>query len=154
MPLLSHLSPHFSSFIAGGILLARENETTATIAGVGLVAVILPGTRRLLWRMTLGRLQSAEAAQKSAELRVQSLATRLTEHDGEVQKLSERLALARQEYERGLSKLQGAASELRSLSSRVEGTERKAKGEPFDAISRDTQGLVDAHIDILFTTVL
>lgn len=42
----------------------------------------------------------------------------------------ERLALAEEEYARGLSKLRGAASELRSLASRVQSTQRSGKGEP------------------------
>ena len=39
----------------------------------------------------------------------------------------ERLDLAQAEYARGLSKLQGTAAELRSLSGRAGSTEKKAK---------------------------
>lgn len=48
---------------------------------------------------------------------------------GEVVKLNERLAAARVEYERGLSKLRAAGGELEALQRRVAGTERAAKGE-------------------------
>lgn len=47
----------------------------------------------------------------------------------EVAKLSERLSVARAEYERGLSKLRAAAGELEALQRRVGGTERSARGE-------------------------
>jgi len=116
-------------YYAGGVDLAREHEN-ATIAGaLGLAAIILPAPRRLLWRLTLGRFQSAEAAQRSAELKVASLSQRITEQEGEVKKLTERLDMARSEYARGLSKLQGAASELRGLTQRMQATEKKSSGK-------------------------
>eukprot|EP00887_Chlorella_sp_A99_P007703 scaffold20.g7703.t1 len=44
----------------------------------------------------------------------------------EVQRLEERVAAARAEYERGLSKLKAASSELQSLGGRVRGAEKSA----------------------------
>ena len=50
--------------------------------------------------------------------------------------LQERLALAQDEYQRGLSKLRQTASELQRLSGRVHGSEKTARGERPAAVPR------------------
>jgi hypothetical protein len=112
------------------VTLAVDHETAASAAGLTALALLLPAPRRFLWRQTLGRLQSAEAAHKAAAGRVAALAERVEAQGGEVQKLGARLAAAREEHARGLAKLKATAAELRSLSGRVYSTERSARGEP------------------------
>ena len=125
---------------AGGVVLASEHEVAAMAGGAAAAAILLPAPRRLLWRLTLGRLRSPEAAYKSAELKVATLAEKVEAQGGEVQKLSERLGLAQEEYKRGLAKLKATASELRSLEARVGATERSAKGETAQEAAADGEG--------------
>lgn len=112
---------------AAGVDYARQNETAATVTAIGIVALILPTTRRMLWRSTVGRFQSEEAAHLAAEQRLTALTTTVDAQAGEVEKLGQRLALAQQEYSRGLAKLRSTAGELRNLMDRVEKTEQKTR---------------------------
>jgi hypothetical protein len=111
-----------------GVLAARENEV-ATASALGLLALSLPGPRRLLWRVTLGRLRSAEAAEKSAEARFSVLTEAVEKQATEVAGTQQQLAQAREEWVKSQAKVKGAAANLRSLAARVGSTEKSARGE-------------------------
>lgn len=113
-----------------GVHTAVEHQNISVAAGTFALALVLSPTRRLLWRMTLGRFQSAEAAFAAAERRLSSLKETIELQAGETEKLSERLEAARLEYERGLSKLTAAAAEVKRLAAKVEKTDHSAKGKP------------------------
>ena len=121
------LPPIHACLRAAGVDYARQNETATTLSAIGVVALILPTTRRMLWRATFGRFRSEEAAQMAAEQRLTAFTTTVDAQAGEVEKLSQRLSLAQQEYARGLAKLQSTAGELRNLLGRVEKTESKTR---------------------------
>lgn len=104
-----------------------QNESASIAAAVGLVAITLPTTRRILWRTTFGRLQSAEAAQRAAEQRLVSLQELIDSQAGEADKLAEQLAVARDRYSKALGELKNAASAMRGLESTVNSTESKAR---------------------------
>lgn len=117
-----------------------EHETISVAAAVAITALILPAPRRLLWKLTFGRFQSAQSAQLAAESRIASLVQTIDIQAGEAGKLLERLALAKTDYQNALRKMTGTTSELRSLVGRVEGTERNAK-----ALMRDLRDLRSKH---------
>ncbi|GAB4819078.1 hypothetical protein N2152v2_006124 [Parachlorella kessleri] len=110
-----------------GVNFIVEHQNESLAAAAVLAAVVLPGPRRFLLRNTIGRLRSEEAIYKSSELRATSLADKLEGQHKELQKLQERLALAQEEYQRGLSKLRQTASELQRLSGRVHSSEKTAR---------------------------
>ncbi len=107
--------------------MAVENETASTAAAAVALVLLLPTTRRYLWRLTFGRFQSAEAAQRAAEQRIVSLGEAIDSQAAETEKLTAQLAKAREEYAASLAQLKGAASELRVLASTVDSTERRAR---------------------------
>ncbi|KAG7673427.1 hypothetical protein Ndes2526B_g03128 [Nannochloris sp. 'desiccata'] len=110
-----------------GVAIAVENEIASTAAAATTLALLLPTTRRLLWRSTFGRFQSAEAAQRAAEQRIVSLGEVIDSQAPELEKLAAQLATARDQYTASLAQLKGAASELRGLASKVDSTDRKAR---------------------------
>lgn len=117
------------STLKSGVHVAAEHEsiTMATIAAT--LMLMIPSTRRLVWRMTFGRFQSAESAFAAAEKRFANLQESINMQTKDSEKLLERFDAAKKEYERGLSKLTDTAAEYRRLAGRAESTERKAQGE-------------------------
>lgn len=126
--------------IAEDVAVAVENETASTAAAALGLILLLPTTRRLLWRSTFGRFQSAETAQRAAEQRIVSLGKVIDLQASEAEKLATQLAKAREEYASSLAKLKGAASELRGLASKVDSTDRKAR-----ALMQDLKELRSKH---------
>lgn len=111
-----------------GVRFVRKEHPEASMAtGVAAFFVLLPGPRRFLLRHTIGRFRSEEAMFKSAEQRYAGLKEKAEGHNGELQKLQERLQLAELEYQRGRAKLKSTAGELESLASRVRGSSKAAK---------------------------
>ena len=113
------------STLKEGIVYGMEHQiiSTASISAV----VLLTAFRRSLYRATLGRFVTAEQLLKNKESSVTAMLGDLNLQKNEIQKLAERLTLAREEYVRGKAKLNAAAKEMRSLESRVGTSERKAK---------------------------
>ena len=104
-----------------------QYETAAIAGAAGIVIVALPTTRRIIWRMTFGRLQSAEAAQKAAEQRLVSLQELIDSNAKDADKLAEQLAVTKGRYSTAVAEVQNAASAMRGLESNVESTESKAR---------------------------
>lgn len=100
--------------------------TSAGLLGAGMV--LLPGMRRLVWRMTFGRYLTPQAATEAAEARLSLMRKELETQQGDIKKLTERLSMAKEEYARGLSKLKGAAKEMRRLETHVQSSESRANG--------------------------
>ncbi len=128
------------STLAEGVSFVVQYETASIAAAVGLTALILPGPRRLLWRATFGRFQSAESLQAAAEARLTSLAQAIDAQGGEAEQLAEKLAAARADYAAAASTLRSAASDMRSFAGKVEGTEQKV-----EALMRDLRELRSKH---------
>jgi hypothetical protein len=115
------------STIKDGIVYGLEHRVTAATVGATAMVVLLPGVRRSLWRVTFGRFTSPEQMVETCEGSIKSMVADLQAQKGEIAKLSERLQVAREQYASGLAKLRHAASEMRSLESRVQTSETKAK---------------------------
>ncbi|KAG2495417.1 hypothetical protein HYH03_006364 [Edaphochlamys debaryana] len=90
--------------------------------------LLLPGTRRLLYRATLGRLRSVDNILKGSEGKVEGLRVKMGDFSSEAKKLQERLAVAEDEYVRGRQKLKATRQELQRLASVVAKSERQAAG--------------------------
>ena len=107
---------------------ALDHKAASTAGALGLAIVMLPGLRRAVWRLTLGRYSTPESMAESSRSQISVMKTDLDSQQGDIKKLTERLTLAQEEYARGLQKLKGAAGEMRSLEKRVSKSETKAKG--------------------------
>ncbi len=115
------------STLKEGVLYGLEHQVASSAGLAGLVFVSVPSARRALWRATFGRFTSPEHTVVAFESQIKSMVGSLEVQKGEITKLSERLTMAQEEYARGLSKLQSAASEVRALESRVHRSEWNAK---------------------------
>ncbi|GLI66468.1 hypothetical protein VaNZ11_010311 [Volvox africanus] len=100
--------------------------------------LLLPGTRRLLYRATLGRLRSAENILKGSEGKVEGLRVKMADYTTEAKKLTERMVAAEEEYLLGRAKLKATRQELQRLASVVAKSERAAASvlEDLRAIKR------------------
>ncbi|GIL78332.1 hypothetical protein Vretimale_7681 [Volvox reticuliferus] len=100
--------------------------------------LLLPGTRRLLYRATLGRLRSADNILKGSEGKVEGLRVKMADYATEAKKLSERMVAAEEEYLRGRAKLKATRQELQRLVTVVSKSERAAASvlEDLRAIKR------------------
>lgn len=114
-------------YLKRGVVAARENEI-ATASVLGLLALSLPGPRRLIWKFTLGRLRSVEAAEKSAEARFSSLSESITKYQDEVRAAERQVYEAQDQVAKAQSSLKSAVSKIRSLASQVSSTEKSALG--------------------------
>lgn len=112
--------------IKEGMAWVKENQSVSVPIGATATALLLPVTRRLLWRLTIGRFRSEEALFRSAERSFASVAEALEGHNTEGQKLLQRLAAAEEQYDTGLRKLVATAKQMSALQSRVRGTEKAA----------------------------
>ena len=110
-----------------GILYGIDHQiiSAASISAVAMLSV--PAVRRALYTKTIGRFTSQEQLLKNSESSVTTMLGDLNIQKNEIEKLGERLTLAKDEYARGKAKLAAAAREMRSLESRVGKSERKAK---------------------------
>ncbi|PNW77622.1 hypothetical protein CHLRE_10g444800v5 [Chlamydomonas reinhardtii] len=90
--------------------------------------LLLPTTRRLLYRATLGRLRSPENIIKGSEGKVEGLKGKMDDYTQEAKKLHDRMVAAEEEYVRGRSKLKATRQELQRLASVVSKSERAAAG--------------------------
>ena len=115
------------STMKDGVVYGLEHRVTVATVGASAMVVLLPGVRRSLWRATFGRFMSPEQMVKTCEGSIKLMVADLQAQKGEIAKLSERLQVAREQYASGLTKLRHAASEMRSLESRVQASENKAK---------------------------
>jgi hypothetical protein len=104
----------------------RENPASATAGALTFLALALPGPRALLWRSTLGRLQSEEALFNACVRRSETLALDAEAASGEIQRLTEAASAAEVEMKRGAANLKSAARELRAMESRTYGMDKKA----------------------------
>ncbi|KXZ47566.1 hypothetical protein GPECTOR_34g725 [Gonium pectorale] len=112
----------------GGLDLIHSNTYISYPVLVTGGLLILPGTRRLLYRATLGRLRSTENIIRGSEGKVEGLRVKLTDFGEEAKKLQERMVSAEEEYLRGRSKLKATRLELQRLASVVTKSERAAAG--------------------------
>ncbi|MEW5297756.1 MAG: hypothetical protein WDW38_006940 [Sanguina aurantia] len=96
-------------------------------SGLGL-ALLLPGTRRLLYRMTIGAMRNPESIRQASEGRVTVLRTQLEDYSKEALKLQVRMTAAEEEMLRGLTKLKATRAEFERLHSVVEKGEHTATG--------------------------
>jgi len=87
------------------------------LVGAGTVALLFGfrGTRRLLYKATVGRLRSEETEILRADNRLKELRTSVEVHNGEARKLQERANAAETEFLAGRRKLVATAAELRRL---------------------------------------
>lgn len=69
----------------------------------GSAAVLaLPPTRRLMYKVTLGRFRSPESIASSSAQRLESISSQMTGYTSEVTKLQTRLQTAEEEYTRSV----------------------------------------------------
>lgn len=115
--------------LKGAIELVAGSSPYVTYPALTLGALlVLPPTRLLLYRWTLGRLRSPDAVFKSSEGRVEGLRSTLEQYANESKKLQERMVAAEEEMERGMTKLKNTRVELQRLASVVAKSERTAAG--------------------------
>ena len=107
---------------------ARANPASAGAGALGLALILLPGPRALLWRVTMGRLQSEEAIFNACVRKSEMLALDAERASGEIQKLAAAAVEAEVEMKRGAANLRAAARELRSIESRTYAMDNKATG--------------------------
>ena len=115
------------STLKDGIMFGLENQVATSAGLVGVTVVAVPVLRRAVWRATLGRFSNPDRMAEAYESNITSMIGQLETQKGEITKLSERLTFAQEEYARGLAKLRDAASEMRSLESRVQKSEKHSK---------------------------
>lgn len=104
----------------------RTNPMLVGGAACVAVAMTLPATRALIWRSTIGRLQSEEAIFNACVRKSEMLALDAERASGEIQKLTAAATAAEAELKQASSKLRAAARELRSIESRTYGMDKKA----------------------------
>lgn len=116
------------SVIKGAVRYTAENPYTAYPAATTFALLALPGTRRLLWRYSLGRFFRPEAAVEKAGERVKKLKSQLPDYAAQVQKLEERLKLGEEELNEGIRKLTATRKELQRLGRIVSADHSVAQG--------------------------
>ena len=104
----------------------RENPLTTGASTLAFLALALPGPRTLLWRSTLGRLQSEEALFNACVRRSETLALDAETASADIRRLAEAASAAEIEMKRGAANLRSVAKELRSIESKTYGMDTKA----------------------------
>ena len=107
---------------------ARANPVSVGGTVACAVALALPAPRALLWRSTIGRLQSEEALFNACVRRSERLTLEAEAASAEIQRLAESVSAAEIEMKRGASNLRAAARELRAIESKTYGMDSKASG--------------------------
>ncbi|KAK9828598.1 hypothetical protein WJX72_000955 [[Myrmecia] bisecta] len=114
------------AYLKEGVELAVAYPNASMAALGGLALVVIPGPRRFLFRNTIGRLRSEEGMFRSAEMKAKSISEAVQSQTAEGTKLEQRLALAQEELNRGLSKVKATNRQLQSLAKQVASTEKSA----------------------------
>ena len=95
---------------------AIERAPYATAAaGAALALLAVPGTRRILWHASFGRMQSEEALVRAAARSAETLKAASEGTSSELARLREAAVAAEEEMTRGRGKLRQAAAELKRL---------------------------------------
>ena len=94
---------------------ATEAPYATGAAAASLALLLLPASRRLLWRATFGRASSEEAVFNACNRGAETLRANAEASAKELKRLRDAAATAEVEMLRGQSKLRQAASELKRL---------------------------------------
>lgn len=116
----------FFSKVKGELMSAREHPTA--VIGVAVVTglLLMRGSRRFLFRHTLGRFQSEEAQFIKAENNMKELNLSVELLKKESKKLLERAALAEKDTKRGHAELMNAGRQIQHLAKSVYKVETQA----------------------------
>ncbi|XP_047321909.1 RGS1-HXK1-interacting protein 1 [Impatiens glandulifera] len=127
--LRSHYREYEDAFfktVKDELITAKENPLATGVA-VGAASIfLLRGSRRFLYRHTLGRFQSEEAKFVRAEKNVKELNLSVDLMKMESKKLIERAALAEKDMRQGCSELRNAGSQIQRLAKSLYKTEAQA----------------------------
>ena len=93
----------------------KDAPYATAVAGTTCALLAVPGTRRILWHMSFGRMQSEEALVRAATRSAETLKTASEGSAVELVRLREAAVAAEEEMSRGRSKLRQAASDLKRL---------------------------------------
>lgn len=93
----------------------KDAPYVTAVAGTTCALLAVPGTRRILWHMSFGRMQSEEALVRAATRSAETLKTASEGSAVELVRLREAAVAAEEEMSRGRSKLRQAASDLKRL---------------------------------------
>ena len=95
---------------------AIERAPYATAAaGAALALLAVPGTRRILWHASFGRMQSEEALVRAAARSAETLKAASEGTSSELARLRDAAVAAEEEMTRGRGKLRQAAADLKRL---------------------------------------
>ncbi|CAN6443078.1 unnamed protein product [Victoria cruziana] len=101
------------------LISAREHPSAAAGIAVAAGLLLLRGPRRLLFRQTIGRLQSEEARFLKADRNVTELGQSVDLIKKETKKLLERASFAQEEMNCGHTKLKNTGHEIQRLADSV-----------------------------------
>ena len=87
----------------------KDAPYATAVAGTTCALLAVPGTRRILWHMSFGRMQSEEALVRAATRSAETLKTASEGSAVELVRLREAAVAAEEEMSRGRSKLRQAA---------------------------------------------
>ncbi|KAF8071367.1 Eukaryotic translation initiation factor 2 subunit beta [Scenedesmus sp. PABB004] len=107
-----------------GISYAVHHPYISYPAAATLLIAAVPGARRMVYRLTLGRLRNPDAVLAGAEAKLSTIGAKADEFAAESKKLQERAAHAYEEMTRGYQKLKAARQELQRLESSVAKSQR------------------------------
>tara|TARA_B100000767_G_scaffold125632_1_gene119784 strand:- start:1186 stop:1800 length:615 start_codon:yes stop_codon:yes gene_type:complete len=93
----------------------KDAPYATAVAGTTCALLAVPGTRRILWQMSFGRMQSEEALVRAATRSAETLKTASEGSAVELVRLREAAVAAEEEMSRGRSKLRQAAADLKRL---------------------------------------
>ena len=93
----------------------KDAPYATAVAGTTCALLAVPGTRRILWHMSFGRMQSEEALVRAATRSAETLKTASEGSAVELVRLREAAVAAEEEMSRGRSKLRQAAADLKRL---------------------------------------
>ena len=93
----------------------KDAPYVTAVAGTTCALLAVPGTRRILWHMSFGRMQSEEALVRAATRSAETLKTASEGSAVELVRLREAAVAAEEEMSRGRSKLRQAAADLKRL---------------------------------------
>ena len=102
----------------------KDAPYATAVAGTTCALLAVPGTRRILWQMSFGRMQSEEALVRAATRSAETLKTASEGSAVELVRLREAAVAAEEEMSRGRSKLRQAAADLKRLASTASKDER------------------------------
>ncbi|KAK8515597.1 hypothetical protein V6N13_139432 [Hibiscus sabdariffa] len=118
----------FFNKLKEGVMSAKEHTGAAVGITITAALFLMPGPRRLLFRITLGRFQSEEAKFLRAEKNVKELTQSVDLMKKESSKLLERAVLAEKDMKRGHKELMNAGGQTHRLAKSVYKVEAEAAG--------------------------